>query len=1090
MSGTAAPSNSSAATDAPTTASKLCDQTEWRIIIGVTLATYFAFLIVIALAKFACAPVTRTKEDEQDARQRALKVSQKGKCTTQIHLHCKALMKGANIFGKIMLIIYSFCVVTSFVLYVRLDYYFYDDQIPSKRNFLSCFTASQAPIVHADFGINIFYAVVFVIRLVASNSTLSFWLTMDTMADHVTLLPSLIMYILNRHLLAFQYARLVGLRFIVNTLIYCSIIRGEKYIRLFNLLIQIISVWLISAGFFQLIEGVGDFWLEEGLTSAGFISFHDCFYFLLITMSTVGYGDISPRTILGKFFIILFVVVALGMFTRIIPEISEILTESKKYRRNRVHLKHGKSHVVVIGNFTVSMLNTFFNDFYHEERSARNREFVALLGEEEPTLDLKAVMKTRELYVTYLQGNVMSVKDLHRAEVKYASAVIIMADQLAKDQEDEDMKNIMRVIAIKDYCPEVKILVQLQLYRSKTYLRNIPDWGQEHGDQSVCINEIKYGILAQSCMVPGISTLLCNLLMLRSCSSMLVPRSPWCRAYLQGVEFEFYKVPFAPEFRGLNFLQACRICYEQLGIILLAIEETQMGEVGGDDPDVIVSKRTIINPGVSCIIDPNIMEAFVIAKDLYDARRITKMQLTEEMKYEEAGTADQVTTFGNNHADGLVAAASSDQTVQLQRLTSRSTDDRLQRLGADLPSSSRSPNDVQGRQNISTELQPGTSDQIRERSKSSVFHESFKQTQPKLVKLDSSGYFHWVPNRAANTILLSATQRYHFRNHVVVCVLERNPDVLLNITSFIMPLRASSIPRAQLKDIVFVGSESLIFNEWSIIQNFPNIYVLNGSPLNRANLKAVNIEYVDSCVILSPKANSLQLDAQVDRETVLCTLNIKTMRHPETGHRLGDVIHIITELNTEDSIDYLDQDDDDDVEEPYMTQAFATGRTFFHSLLGSIVTTIYFNGAALNFLRTVVTTVDSDNLEVNLNEQGFHFMSPDNQEQPREDCNEHSFNGCRYKIRSQIQLLELSKPPLSGIFQAQAKCSWKDLFMQSLLQLEIVCIGIFRLQVEDKTGSAESVKNHRFVVTLPEDSMELKESDKVYCLTPPTPQAF
>uniref|UniRef100_A0A1I8I661 SAC domain-containing protein n=1 Tax=Macrostomum lignano TaxID=282301 RepID=A0A1I8I661_9PLAT len=161
----------------------------------------------------------------------------------------------------------------------------------------------------------------------------------------------------------------------------------------------------------------------------------------------------------------------------------------------------------------------------------------------------------------------------------------------------------------------------------------------------------------------------------------------------------------------------------------------------------------------------------------------------------------------------------------------------------------------------------------------------------------------------------------------------------------------------------------------------------------------------------------------MDRETILCTLNIKTMKKPGTQKKLGDCIHIITELKTEDAIAYLDQDDDDEVEEPYMTQAFATGRTFFLSLLGSIVTTIYFNQASLGFLRTIVTTVDSEDFEIGLNEQGFHFMASDSSftAESRSGIEVRPSRAVMHR-RSCIELLSVSESPLKDIFTATVYC--------------------------------------------------------------------
>ena len=45
----------------------------------------------------------------------------------------------------------------------------------------------------------------------------------------------------------------------------------------------------------------------------------------------------------------------------------------------------------------------------------------------------------------------------------------------------------------------------------------------------------------------------------------------------------------------------------------------------------------------------------------------------------------------------------------------------------------------------------------------------------------------------------------------------------------------------------------LFSEEWKMLQNLPKISVLNGSPLSRADLRAVKIDLCRMCVILSAK---------------------------------------------------------------------------------------------------------------------------------------------------------------------------------------------------------------------------------------------
>jgi len=76
----------------------------------------------------------------------------------------------------------------------------------------------------------------------------------------------------------------------------------------------------IGAVFYHYVEGLK--WL-------------DAFYFCTITLTTIGYGDISPKTDLGKLFTIPYAIMGIGILGAIINTLNQRRLERWKDRRER-----------------------------------------------------------------------------------------------------------------------------------------------------------------------------------------------------------------------------------------------------------------------------------------------------------------------------------------------------------------------------------------------------------------------------------------------------------------------------------------------------------------------------------------------------------------------------------------------------------------------------------------------------------------------------------------------------------------------------------------------------------------------------------
>ncbi|MBO0409438.1 two pore domain potassium channel family protein [Enterococcus hulanensis] len=63
------------------------------------------------------------------------------------------------------------------------------------------------------------------------------------------------------------------------------------------------------------------------------MSYLDALYFSVMTLATVGYGDLSPHTALGKLFTIVYVLIGVGIITAVIANFNRALVEYHKNKK-------------------------------------------------------------------------------------------------------------------------------------------------------------------------------------------------------------------------------------------------------------------------------------------------------------------------------------------------------------------------------------------------------------------------------------------------------------------------------------------------------------------------------------------------------------------------------------------------------------------------------------------------------------------------------------------------------------------------------------------------------------------------------------
>ena len=68
----------------------------------------------------------------------------------------------------------------------------------------------------------------------------------------------------------------------------------------------------------------------------------DCFYFSVITLTTVGYGDFSPQTSGGKLFTIVYIIIGIGIILSFVDSVYNHFSQNTIERRNQLRKRLDK----------------------------------------------------------------------------------------------------------------------------------------------------------------------------------------------------------------------------------------------------------------------------------------------------------------------------------------------------------------------------------------------------------------------------------------------------------------------------------------------------------------------------------------------------------------------------------------------------------------------------------------------------------------------------------------------------------------------------------------------------------------------------
>ncbi|XP_050517974.1 potassium channel subfamily T member 2 [Diabrotica virgifera virgifera] len=369
-------------------------------------------------------------------------------------------------------------------------------------------------------------------------------------------------------------------------------------------------------------------------------------YYVVVTFSTVGYGDFVPDIWPSQLWMVIMICVALIVLPTQFEQLAFTWMERQKLGGSySSHRAQSEKHVVVCSTtLHADTIMDFLNEFY--AHPLLQDYYVVLLSPMELDTTMRMILQVPiwAQRVIYIQGSCLKDADLARARMNEAEACFILAARNYADKTAADEHTILRSWAVKDFAPNVAQYVQIFRPENKLHVK--------FAEFVVCEDEFKYALLANNCTCPGASTLVTLLLHTSRGQEGQQSQEEWHRLYGRCSGNEIYHIKledsrFFGEYEGKSFTYASFHSHRKYGVALVGVRPAQLPEFYEDTILLNPGPRHIMKKDDTCYymsITKEENSSFSVANQQPNNNNTTGDPVIVTAKEEEKTTAVPITT--------------------------------------------------------------------------------------------------------------------------------------------------------------------------------------------------------------------------------------------------------------------------------------------------------------------------------------------------------------------------------------------------------------------------------------------------------------
>ncbi|TIH13046.1 potassium channel protein [Marinifilum sp. JC120] len=221
---------------------------------------------------------------------------------------------------------------------------------------------------------------------------------------------------------------------------------------------------VIATALLLILSTLAFYWIELSEGEDARIS--HAFWWAIVTLTTVGYGDMVPTTVPGRILGGLVMISGIGLVTSLTGNMASMLVEQKAKKRKGLLSVKASDHIIILGwnDYAFGLIESLT-----EQTASKKMQLVIVSDLESQIRDEIAFRLDMGERLNFVHGTISQANVIARANPDVARNVYIVC-QSGLDSKESDQQAIYAVLALRTLAPKVPIYAEIARHENKEHL--------------------------------------------------------------------------------------------------------------------------------------------------------------------------------------------------------------------------------------------------------------------------------------------------------------------------------------------------------------------------------------------------------------------------------------------------------------------------------------------------------------------------------------------------------------------------------------------------------------------------------------------